>query len=288
MSRILITGAGGMLAHDLLRTFTEHDVTAHARQSLDITDRESVLDACADHDVIINAAAYTAVDAAETDEDAANRINALGAEHLAHAAKRHGAKLVQVSTDYVFDGTATQPYAEETAHCPISAYGRTKAAGEQAVRSIHPNGSYVVRTAWLYGVHGANFAQTMLNLSAKMPSINVVADQHGQPTWTFDLAQQIAALINRDAPAGIYHGTSAGQTTWHGFAREVFRLAGLDPERIQATDSSSFVRPAPRPGYSVLGHDAWLRAGISPIRPWDEALAAAFAAGTFTAPHQEP
>ncbi|MFC4222924.1 dTDP-4-dehydrorhamnose reductase [Lysinibacter cavernae] len=282
MTRILITGAAGMLGNDLQRIFIDHDVTALGRSGLDITDADAVQTAVAGHDVVINAAAYTAVDQAETDEEAAFAINATGPLYLAIAARETGAKLIQVSTDYVFDGSATSPYPESTPHNPISAYGRTKAAGETAVLREHPAGAFIVRTAWLYGQHGPNFAKTMLSLAAKLDTLTVVDDQHGQPTWTLDLAQQIRLLLESDAPAGIYHGTNSGETTWRGFARQVFSLAGLDPDRVGPTDSASFVRPAPRPSYSVLGHDAWTAAGLQPMRLWTDALASAFADGAFS------
>jgi dTDP-4-dehydrorhamnose reductase len=242
----------------------------------------AVREAVTGHDVIINAAAYTAVDAAEENESAAYAVNAIGPRNLAIGAAAVGARLVQISTDYVFDGTGTEPYAEGTAIDPLNAYGRTKAAGEQFVLTENPAGSYVVRTAWLYGAHGANFGRTMLTLAAGRDTVSVVADQFGQPTWTVDLAAQIVALLDADAPAGIYHGTNAGQTNWFGFARAVFESAGLDPERVLPTDGSTFVRPAPRPSYSVLGHDAWAAAGLTPMREWTEALTDAANHGAFT------
>ena len=281
MTRYLITGAAGMLGRDLQAALAGRDVTAFDRTELDITDRAAVLSAVTGYDVVINAAAYTKVDDAETNEDAAFAINATGPQNLALAASATGARLVQVSTDYVFDGSATAPYAEDTEINPISAYGRTKAAGEAFVLQEHKAGSYIVRTAWLYGQHGPNFPKTMLKLAAARDTLSVVDDQVGQPTWTADLAAQIVALLDSDAPAGIYHGTSSGVTSWFGFARAVFATAGLDPERVTPTDSSQFVRPAPRPAYSVLGHDAWAAAGLSPIRDWREALAAAAEQGIF-------
>ena len=279
--RTLLVGANGMLGRDILAALGDREVTATGRAELDVTDQAAVIDATAGHDVVINAAAYTRVDDAESDEAAAYEVNALGARNLATAAARHGARLVQVSTDYVFDGRATTPYPEDARRAPISAYGRTKAAGEEFVERILPDRSYIVRTAWLYGAHGPNFARTMLALAAARDTWAVVDDQRGQPTWTGDLARAIVSLLDSDAPAGIYHGTSSGETTWYGFARELLAASGLDPDRITPTDSSQFPRPAPRPAYSVLGHDAWRSAGLAPIRAWDEALAAAVAAGVF-------
>ena len=277
--KYLITGANGMLGHDLVTALAGRDVTALGRNDLDITDLDAVRAAIPGFDVVINGAAYTKVDDAETDEDAALAINGIGAGNLARAAAETGAILVQVSTDYVFDGTATTPYDESTPHNPVSAYGRTKAEGERLALELNGERTYIVRTAWLYGQHGPNFPKTMLKLAAARPELTVVSDQVGQPTWTLDLAQQIVALLDSDAPFGIYHGTNSGETSWFGFARAVFANAGLDPERVQPTDSASFVRPAPRPSYSVLGHGAWIAAGLTPLRSWDDALADAMRQG---------
>ncbi|MFJ3489270.1 dTDP-4-dehydrorhamnose reductase [Leifsonia aquatica] len=281
MTRYLIAGARGMLGQDLQRALEGRDVTALGRTDLDVTDRDAVLAAVAGHDVVINASAYTKVDDAETHEDEAYAINATGTENLAVAAEQHGAKFVTVSTDYVFDGQATEPYAEDTPRDPLNAYGRTKAAGEELALAAHPDGTYIVRTAWLYGAGGASFAKTMVKLAASHETVSVITDQVGQPTWTGDLAAQIVALLDADAPAGIYHGTNSGRASWFDFAKAVFSAAGLDPERVLPTDSSSFARPAPRPAFSVLGHDAWRRAGLQPMREWRVALADAAAAGAL-------
>jgi len=231
---------------------------------------------------VLNCAAYTKVDDAETHEAEAYAANATGPANLATACADLGARLVTISTDYVFDGRATTPYAEDLPRDPINAYGRTKAAGEELALEAHPEGTYVVRTAWLYGEHGPNFARTMLQLAASRDTWSVVDDQLGQPTWTADLAAQLVAMLDADAPAGIYHGTNSGEATWFEFARAVLEDSGLDPERITPTDSSAFVRPAPRPSYSVLGHDAWAAAGLAPMRPWREALADAIATGAVS------
>lgn len=284
MARFLITGAGGMLGRDLQQALVGRDVTALTRAELDIADIDAARDAVAGHDVIINAAAYTRVDDAESNEQEAHRVNALGAESLANAAKSAGAVLVQVSTDYVFDGSATSPYSEDAPLAPVSAYGRTKAAGETLARAAHPEGTIIVRTAWLYGEHGPNFASTMLALAAQRETLSVVDDQRGQPTWSRDLASRIVELIDSGARRGIVHGTASGETTWYGFARAVFEEAGLDPERVRPTDSSSFVRPAPRPAYSVLGHDGWARFGLEPMRHWRVALADAWRSGAIARP----
>ncbi|MCJ0699763.1 dTDP-4-dehydrorhamnose reductase [Frigoribacterium sp. CFBP9039] len=286
--RYLVTGARGMLGSDLLEALFGREVTVLGRADLDVTDRDAVFSAVAGHDVVINAAAYTAVDAAETDEEAARAVNGTAAGLLGEATASSGARLVQVSTDYVFDGTATEPYAESTPLAPVSAYGRTKAEGERLAREANPDGTYIVRTAWLYGQHGPNFAKTMLRLASTHDTVSVVDDQIGQPTWTLDLAEQIVRLVDSDAPAGVYHGTNGGRASWFDFARAVFETAGLDADRVKATDSSSFVRPAPRPAFSVLGHDAWTAAGLAPLRPWDEALHDAAAKGVFSSDDDTP
>ncbi|WP_125106906.1 MULTISPECIES: dTDP-4-dehydrorhamnose reductase [Gulosibacter] len=282
MTRYLITGAAGMLGQDLQRALAGREVTALTRQDLDVTDADAVRSAVAGHDVVINAAAYTAVDNAETDEDAAYAINATAVEHLAKAAAETGAKLVHYSTDYVFQGNAQAPYAENEQRDPLNAYGRTKAAGEELALAAHPEGTFIVRTAWLYGAGGPNFAKTMVKLAENNPEITVVNDQLGQPTYTRDLAEQTVKLLDAQAPAGIYHGTNSGETTWFGFAREIFHLAGHDSERVKPTDSAAFVLPAARPAYSVLGHDAWRAAGIEPMRNWRDALEAAAEDGVLT------
>ena len=282
MTRYLIAGANGQLGHDLQKALEGRDVTALGRVDLDVTDLDAVREAAAGHDVIINASAYTKVDDAESNEGAAYAVNALGTQNLAIAAAELGAKLVTVSTDYVFDGSATTPYAEDTPRDPISAYGRTKGEGERLALEAHPGGTYIVRTAWLYGAGGPNFAKTMVKLAAGRDTVSVVDDQRGQPTWTGDLAAQIVAMLDSDAPAGIYHGTNSGETTWFGFAQAIFAEAGLNPARVLPTTSAEFVRPAPRPSYSVLGHDAWTAAGLTPMRDWREALAEAAAAGAIT------
>ena len=279
--RYLITGAAGMLGQDVQAALKDRAVTALSRAELDITDQDAVNAAVSGHDVIVNCAAYTKVDDAETHEDLAYAINATGAANLARAAAANGARLVQVSTDYVFDGTATTPYPEDAQRRPVSAYGRTKAAGEQLAAELNPGRTLIVRAAWLYGAHGPNFARTMLRLAAERDELTVVDDQIGQPTWTLDLAHQIAALVDAAAPAGVYHATTSGRASWFDFAQAVFREAGLDPARVKPTDSSQFVRPAPRPAFSVLGHGAWSRIGLKPLRPWREALADAAAQGVL-------
>lgn len=281
MTSYLIAGAAGMLGQDLQQALSGRDVTALSRADLDVTDLAAVRAAVASHDVVINASAYTKVDDAEEHEDDAFAVNATGVQNLAIAASESGARLVQVSTDYVFDGSATAPYDELAPRNPISAYGRTKAEGERLALAAHPDGTYIVRTAWTYGAGGPNFAKTMLRLASSHDTVSVVTDQLGQPTWTGDLARQIVELLDSDAAPGVYHATNAGEASWFEFTREIFLVCGLDPDRVKPTTSAQFVRPAPRPDYSVLGHDAWARAGLSPMRNWRAALSAAHSAGVL-------
>lgn len=280
--RILLVGANGMLGRDLRTALAHHDLVAVGSRELDVRDADACLAAAEGVDAIVNASAYTAVDQAESDEDAAAAVNADGPANLAAAAAANGAVLVHVSTDYVFRGDATEPYAEDAPVDPVSAYGRTKAAGEARAQATNAD-TIVVRTAWLYGPGGGNFATTMVRLAGERETLTVVDDQRGQPTTTHDLASRIAALLDAGVRSGVFHGTSSGETTWFGFARAIFEELGLDPERVRPTDSAAFARPAPRPAYSVLGHEAWRRAGIEPIGDWRDALAAAVARGELRA-----
>ncbi|MGV9324358.1 dTDP-4-dehydrorhamnose reductase [Streptosporangium sandarakinum] len=276
MTRWLVTGASGMLAAELLRRLEAdgEDVVALGRADLDLRDTRAVRRLVPDHrpDVVVNCAAWTAVDDAETREAEALAVNGHGVRALAEACRAAGARLVQPSTDYVFDGTARVPYPEDAPTGPVNAYGRTKLAGERAVLETLPGAGYVVRTAWLYGAAGRDFVRAMLAAERARPVVDVVADQFGQPTWAGDLAAWIAALGRADAPPGVYHATGSGRTSWYGFAREIFELAGADPARVNPVTAERFPRPARRPAYSVLGHDRWHRAGLPPLRDWREAL----------------
>jgi dTDP-4-dehydrorhamnose reductase len=266
----MVTGAQGMLGTDAVTRLRAdgHDVTEHTRQSLDLSDVDAVVAAVRGHDVVWNCAAWTAVDDAETEEDAALAVNGVAPGILAAAAAEAGARLVQISTDYVFAGDATEPYAEEAPTDPRSAYGRTKQVGERAVRAGLPDAHLIVRTAWLYGAHGGCFPRTIARVAAERGGVAVVDDQVGQPTWTRDVADLVVRLVDAEAPAGTYHATSSGQTSWFDFARRVVAAAGLDPEIVTPTDSAAFPRPAPRPAYSVLGHAALERVGVTPIGDW--------------------
>ena len=282
MKRWLVIGGAGMLGRELtgLLDATGAGVISLGHAELDVTDAGAVDTVVHEQRpaVVVNCAGWTAVDAAEAHEPEALRVNGAGAANVARACARTAVPLVQISTDYVFDGRATQPYSEQAAPHPRTAYGRTKLAGERAVRELLPERGYVVRTAWLYGEHGPNFVRTMIELAARQPSVDVVVDQVGQPTWTRDLAGQLIALIDSGTPAGVYHGTNAGRTSWYGLARQTFALLGADPDRVRPTASAAFPRPAERPAFSVLGHDGWAAVGLPAMRDWREALAEAFPA----------
>ncbi len=282
--RVLVVGSRGQLGTDLMLLLAQRpeDVAVGLDMpDIDITSDDSVARAIEEHhpDVIVNCAAWTAVDAAEENEEAALRVNGHGPRVLAEACARSGTWLVQISTDYVFDGHATRPYVEDAPTDPRSAYGRTKLAGEIAVQQALPDRHYLLRTAWLYGCHGTNFARTMLRLEAERETVSVVTDQVGQPTYSRDLAAQILLLLDARPAAGTFHATNSGQCSWFEFTEAIFAGAGADPARVLPTTSAEFVRPAPRPAYSVLGHDAWSRANLPPMRPWQEGLSAAFADG---------
>ncbi|MGN6413397.1 dTDP-4-dehydrorhamnose reductase [Flexivirga sp.] len=271
--RWLVTGGRGMFGTDLVALLRERgdDVVAVGSAECDIRSLEAVRATLRGFDVVVNAAAWTAVDDAETHEAEAFAINATGARNVALVAAETGARMVHISTDYVFDGTATAPYRPDHPQNPRSAYGRTKAAGEWAIRATNPD-ALIVRTAWLYGEHGPNFVKTMQRLAGEHDTLNVVDDQIGQPTWTKDLAPYVVELVTADRPGGYYHGTSEGATSWCGFTREIFRVSGWDPDRVTPCTTSDFPRPAPRPASSVLAHDDDV------IGSWEQRIAAYLAA----------
>ena len=279
----LVTGDSGQLGLALQTELGARgiDFVSVDSQVLDITD-ESKVNALINSikpSFIANAAAWTDVDGAETNESGAHAVNALGPQNLAIAAKEIGSKLVQVSTDYVFSGEATTPWNEDADHNPQSVYGSTKSDGEKLVQGAYLTGSYVIRTAWLYSAERKNFAKTMVKLALNGDGeVRVVNDQMGQPTFTGDLAKQIIDLVLSGAPVGIYHGTNSGQGTWFEFAQEIFKLSGTDVRRVIPVSSSEYPRPAKRPSYSVLGHDAWAKTTVKPMRDWRIALAEAMPA----------
>jgi dTDP-4-dehydrorhamnose reductase len=286
----LVTGARGQLGTDLLEILAgrpEDTVTGLGRAELDLTDEDAVRGAVRTwlaglgdgvRAVLLNAAAYTAVDAAETDEATARVVNGDAPGWLAQEMAGRG-RLLHVSTDYVFDGTATEPYPVDAPTAPRSAYGRTKAAGERAVAAAGGDAT-VVRTAWVYGRHGGNFVRTMVRLERERETLSVVDDQVGSPTWSADLAAGLVELGARpQAAPPVLHYTNSGAVSWFGLARAVFEEIGADPERVRPTTTEAFPRPAPRPAYSVLDGSAWLAAGLPAPRPWREALTVAMTSG---------
>src|SRR5665647_377924 len=283
--RWLVVGANGMLGQDLTALLADRgeEVVGVDRDTVDITE-PAACEAVGGADVVVNCAAYTAVDAAETDEAAAFAVNAVGAANIARDSRMAGARLVHISTDYVFDGSGAAPYEEDAPLAPRSAYGRTKAAGEWAVRAEAPD-HLIVRTAWLYGAHGPCFPKTIARLAKERDLLTVVDDQIGQPTWTVDVADLVIRLVEAAVPAGAYHATSTGAVSWHGFAQAIVAAIGKDPAMVGPTTSEAFVRPAPRPAYSVLGHAALDTIGIAPIGAWSErwSLAASTVLAEFLA-----
>ncbi|MFI5924837.1 dTDP-4-dehydrorhamnose reductase [Micromonospora sp. NPDC051543] len=289
-ARWLVTGAHGMLGRDIVDALAHHpgaSVTIADHATLDVTDPAAVAHLVPGHDIVVNAAGWTNVDAAEDAEDDATAVNGTAVGHLARACADSGACLLHISTDYVFDGTARRPYQEHDRTGPVNAYGRSKLAGEHALLRLLPEQGYLVRTAWLYGEHGRNFVATMLAQAAESRVVRAVADHTGQPTWSRALARQLVELGQAAhtgvAPPGIYHGTSAGHSTWYDLTRALFELAGLDPERVHAVPHTMFPRPAQRPAYGVLEHGRWRVAGVSPQASWREQLAEALRAPVFAA-----
>ncbi|MEU8637889.1 dTDP-4-dehydrorhamnose reductase [Amycolatopsis sp. NPDC048633] len=290
---VLVPGGSGQLGQDLAALASpDVDVVAPGSAELDVTQAGQVLaavGALADRareagaaPVVVNAAAYTAVDAAEKDEERAFAVNADGPRVLAAACASRRVPLIHVSTDYVFSGEASSPYESSDELGPRSAYGRTKAAGEDAVLGSGAS-SWVVRTAWLYGHAGSNFVKTMARLESSRDTLSVVDDQVGGPTWTADLAAGLLELAARvaagDGPERrILHCTNAGAVSWCGFAQAIFKHLGADPSRVHPCTSAEYPQEATRPAYSVLSPASWKETWLTPMRPWDEALDAYFAA----------
>lgn len=281
--KLLVTGAAGMLGHDVMRAGERagHQLVPIDLPELDITDEQAV-SAFFERErpgATINCAAWTDVDGAEAERDLAHVVNATGAGNLARAAAKIGTPLLHISTDYVFDGTAplddagrSRPYVESDPTGPRSVYGQTKLEGERQVLDASPRHT-VVRTAWLYGVDGRNFVDTMLRLASEREAVQVVDDQVGSPTWSGHLAPAILGLLEREV-RGIVHLTGAGAVSWNGFAREIFRQAEVGC-RVEPASSEQMARPAPRPAYSVLESE---REDVLPMPPWQDGLAGYMAA----------
>ncbi len=271
--RILITGAGGQLGHDLAIHCAAmgDDVVETDRQLLDVGDRDAVHGAVAGvrPDTVVNTAAWTAVDACEGDRSRALRVNALGPRWLREASSLCGAHLVQLSTDYVFDGTLDRPYHEWDLANPPSVYGQSKLAGEIEAGA----GATIVRTSWVSGANGNNIVKTVLRLAAERPSLSFVDDQIGCPTFTADLAPMVRRLAV-DRLAGAYHVTNQGAVSWYEFVRDVVSAAGHDPDMVEPISTADLQppRPAPRPANSVLDNVALRESGIPLLRHYREPL----------------
>jgi dTDP-4-dehydrorhamnose reductase len=276
--RLLVTGGGGQLARDVLRTCTDDEVVALSRAELDVTDEAAVFAAVRDHvpDAVINTAALTDVDGCEADPDRAHAVNALGPWWLARACRDAGAVLVHVSTDYVFDGHAPldgtgqpRPWSEVDPVAPRSVYGRSKAAGERLVRETSPD-HVVVRTAWLAGAGGGNFVRTMLRVGRERGAAVVVDDQIGSPTFSADLAPALRHLAVAHRP-GTYHVVNAGRASWFELAAATFELAGLEVD-LAPQPSTALDRPAPRPAWSVLDSTHARLSGVPALPHWRDGL----------------
>jgi dTDP-4-dehydrorhamnose reductase len=269
--RVLVTGAGGMLGVEVTRVFAEHDVIAATHERLDVTDRDAVVGSVCElqPDVIVHCGAWTAVDACESDPDKAYNVNALGTRHVSDGARRVGAYVIYVSTDYVFDGTKPQPYVEWDACSPKSVYGSSKHGGEL---EIDP-GNAIVRTSWVFGVHGNNIVKTILRLAAGDAPLAFVDDQIGSPTCAGDLAIAIARIAGARLP-GVFHATNQGVASWHEVAQEVLRAAGHDPARVAAVKTADLdpPRPAPRPANSALDNAALRLQGLPLLPHWRDAI----------------
>jgi dTDP-4-dehydrorhamnose reductase len=272
--RILVTGAAGMLGSDLAPALAAagHEVFARPKSDLDVTDAKDVLRTVRElaPDVVVNCAAFTKVDDCETDP-LAFEVNGKAVAHLAGACGRFGAQLVQISTDFVFDGAKGTPYVEDDPVNPVSAYGRTKRAGEEA--ALRLPGNLVVRASWLFGRSGWNFVEAILKQAeGGKRRLSVVVDQVGRPTSTTDLSEAIAALLETGT-SGIYHFANRGEVSWNEFAREILWRAGRRDVEVEATTSDALARPARRPAYSVLDTGKYERLTGRPIRPFQEPLA---------------
>jgi dTDP-4-dehydrorhamnose reductase len=270
--RILIIGAEGMLGHDLVDVLSKgNEIITTTIDTLDITDIKKAIHTVNDHqpDVVVHAAAYTDVDGSESNQDLAYKVNSLGTRNVALACRRIDCSMVYISTDYVFDGTKGASYYEYDQTNPINVYGLTKLLGEKYVKE-QLNKFYIIRTSWLYGFHGDNFVKTMLNLSQSNDTINVVDDQIGSPTYTWDLSTAISQLI--ESPVfGTYHITNSKNCSWYQFAQEIFRQKKIDIT-LNPVTTENFPRPAKRPKHSVLNNYNWKMEGFHKIRSYKKAL----------------
>ena len=273
---ILVTGANGQLGNEmqvLARENLQHTYFFTDVQELDICDEQAVYAYVSEHkiDIIVNCAAYTAVDKAEDNVELCDKLNNIAPGYLARAAQANGAAMIQVSTDYVFDGTAHIPYTEEEPTCPASVYGSTKLAGEQNVMD-HCEKAMVIRTAWLYSIYGNNFVKTMIRLGQERDSLGVIFDQIGTPTYANDLAQAIFAAINKGVVCGIYHFSDEGVCSWYDFTIAIHRLAGIASCKVKPLHTADYPAKAPRPHYSVLDKTKIKDTFGIEIPHWEESL----------------
>ncbi|OBK77644.1 dTDP-4-dehydrorhamnose reductase [Mycobacterium sp. 1274761.0] len=281
-NRIVITGAGGQLGRFLTAETgrRNRDALAMTSAQWDITDADAAERIVSSGDIVINCAAYTAVDAAESDPERAYAVNATGPAILARACAKAGARLIHVSTDYVFDGVfddAPRPYEVDDAAAPLNVYGKSKLAGERAVHDELP-AAHVVRTSWVYTGVGSDFVGVMRRLAAGDGPVAVVADQVGSPTYVADLGLALLQIAERESAPPLLHVADEGAASRFEQARAVFEDVGADPHRVQPVTTEDVPRPAPRPPYSALSNSAAVAAGLTPLRPWRDALAAALAA----------
>ncbi|MBM7579229.1 dTDP-4-dehydrorhamnose reductase [Jeotgalibacillus terrae] len=271
--KVMVTGSKGQLGQELCHVLMNegHEVTGFSRPELDVTNPVEVRNKVKNckPDVVIHAAAYTDVNRAEQEPEKAFQVNAIGTRNVALAVKEIGAKMVYISTDYVFDGTSQYPIREEETPNPLSVYGESKLRGEEYVRDILSD-YFIVRTSWLYGRYGNNFVKKILEAGDLTQTVTVVNDQVGSPTYTGDLAAAIAKLIVTDQ-FGIYHLSNSGSCSWYEFAREIFYLAGKDVS-VEPCKTEDFKSPAKRPAYSILDHGRWRENGFAEVRHWSEAL----------------
>lgn len=273
---ILVTGANGQLGNEmqvLARENLQHTYFFTDVQELDICDEQAVYAYVSEHkiDIIVNCAAYTAVDKTEDNVELCDKLNNIAPGYLARAAQANGAAMIQVSTDYVFDGTAHIPYTEEEPTCPASVYGSTKLAGEQNVMD-HCEKAMVIRTAWLYSIYGNNFVKTMIRLGQERDSLGVIFDQIGTPTYANDLAQAIFAAINKGVVRGIYHFSDEGVCSWYDFTIAIHRLAGIASCKVKPLHTADYPAKAPRPHYSVLDKTKIKDTFGIEIPHWEESL----------------
>jgi dTDP-4-dehydrorhamnose reductase len=270
--KVIVTGAGGQLGSDLVKCLNQkHDVFGLNHSQLDITDYNQCLEIVnlLQPDVVIHTAAYTAVDLAESEEDLAYSINAAGTRNLAVITEQLGAKFCYISTDYVFDGTSSNPYKEYDNTNPRSVYGKSKRAGEQLTQSLCMK-YFIVRTSWVYGVNGNNFVKTMLKLAGERDTIKVVQDQIGSPTYTIDLSNFLIELVQTEK-YGIYHASNSGTCSWYEFAKAIFEESSI-LMNVTPCSTDEFPRPAPRPSYSVMDHLSIRTNGFNDLRHWREGL----------------